>query len=834
MSIFEVVKNGSIMDNKNIENYKLKLVDKFVRYTDTNIFLTGKAGTGKTTFLRNIAETSYKRHIIVAPTGVAAINAGGTTIHSFFQLPFGPQIPEEALSGAGADIRSRSAQYQKISSIKLKIMRSIDLLIIDEISMVRADLLDAIDSVMRRVRRSQKPFGGVQILMIGDIHQLAPVAKNDEWEILQPYYKSVYFFDSHVLQRTPHLCIELDHIYRQNDSTFINILNKVRNNNIDRETLDILNKRYQPDFEPSDDEGYITLMTHNRQVDSVNDSKLAELKSAPMTFEAKTEGIFPEISFPTKSSLELKVGAQVMFVKNDPSAEKLYYNGRIGTIIDYDENEGIKVKSDDDIINVTPVTWQNFEYSINEETKEIEEKEIGSFTQIPLKLAWAITIHKSQGLTFKKVILDASLAFAHGQIYVALSRCTSLQGLVLKSKISPTGFFNDPSINNFIDVIPEREPNEEQFDYYKKHYQSEMVFELFDFTDIFSDLQKVSQLLFTHKNIIESETAEKCSALNKFFFDEVIEVSKRFKRQITNILSANFAIDGNQQLQERIIKGCHYFLEKTSAVNELFDMPVDTDNKSVNNLIKNALDLLKEDIFIKKACLECCGDGFEMNKYLETKNKKTVEAEGLKKKTPSKLKKKTVEGKDKALYYELLRWREDVADALDIKEAQVIPTTTLIAIAQKKPMSVKELKSISKVGSTRIQRFGADILNIILEYQGFKKKEFDDKESKEELELSATIKRTKELLEEGLDIEMIAERRGMAKSTVQSHLAELVLKGYANAKDYVKPEHYDTITEYFTETQDASLGAARDVLGEEYDWNELRIVLNELKRLNEI
>lgn len=404
------------MENQNIENQKLELADKFVRDTNTNIFLTGKAGTGKTTFLRRLAETTYKRHVIVAPTGVAAINAGGTTIHSFFQLPFGPQIPEDALDEAGAynsDIRSRSAQYQKISTNKLKIMRSIDLLIIDEISMVRADLLDAVDAVMRRVRHNNKPFGGVQLLMIGDIHQLAPVAKIEEWELLQPYYNSVYFFDSHVLRKTPFFCIELDHIYRQADNTFIDILNKIRNNNIDSRSLDILNTRYMPDFEPSDDEGYITLMTHNRQVDSINNSKLDELDSELITFDAKVTGTFPEISYPTKNTLELKVGAQVMFVKNDPSPEKQYYNGRIGTIIDYDENEGLKVKSDDDIITVTAVTWQNFEYAINESTKEIEEKEIGSFTQIPLKLAWAITIHKSQGLTFKKVILDASLAFTH-------------------------------------------------------------------------------------------------------------------------------------------------------------------------------------------------------------------------------------------------------------------------------------------------------------------------------------------------------------------------------------------------------------------------------------
>ena len=824
------------MENQNIENQKLELADKFVRDTNTNIFLTGKAGTGKTTFLRRLAETTYKRHVIVAPTGVAAINAGGTTIHSFFQLPFGPQIPEDALDEAGAgssDIRSRSAQYQKISTNKLKIMRSIDLLIIDEISMVRADLLDAVDAVMRRVRHNNKPFGGVQLLMIGDIHQLAPVAKIEEWELLQPYYNSVYFFDSHVLQKTPFFCIELDHIYRQADNTFIDILNKIRNNNIDSRSLDILNTRYMPDFEPSDDEGYITLMTHNRQVDSINNSKLDELDSKLITFDAKVTGTFPEISYPTKNTLELKVGAQVMFVKNDPSPEKQYYNGRIGTIIDYDENEGLKVKSDDDIITVTTVTWQNFEYAINENTKEIEEKEIGSFTQIPLKLAWAITIHKSQGLTFKKVILDASLAFTHGQVYVALSRCTSLEGLVLKSKITSSILYNDFNIKEFINLIPSREPTDAQFDYHKKYYQSEMLFELFDFDEIASNLRKTKQLLFNHKNIIEEATIEKATTLNEYLFEEIQEVATRFKRQLTSILASNFAIDGNEYIQERIRKGTRYFLEKIAKVEELFDLSFDTDNKSVNNQVKDVLDVLRANIFVKKACLESSQDGFDLAKYLETKDKKTVEAEGLNKKTTSQ-RGKNIVGKDKALFNELLRWREEVADALEMKETQVVPTTALKAITESKPMSIKELKAISKIGSKRIQQFGADILNIILQYKGFRKIEFDDKESKEEMELSTTEMKTKELIEEGLDIEEIASRRGMSKSTIEAHIAKLVLKGYAEAKDFVKAEHYDNIREYFTETQDPSLKAAREVLGEEYDWNELRIVLSEIKRLKEI
>ena len=829
------------MQTNKIENAKLEMVDKFVRYTNMNIFLTGKAGTGKTTFLRGLAENPTKRMVILAPTGVAAINAGGQTIHSFFQLEFGPQIPDDAnilSDSAGRDAihRVSAVQYQKMSAVKLKIIRSLELLVIDEISMVRADLLDAVDAVLRRVRRNDKPFGGVQVLMIGDIHQLAPVAKEEEWALLKDYYKSVYFFDSHVLTKTPYCCIELEHIYRQEDRQFIDILNKVRNNCLDSESLNILNRHYHPDFEPNEntDTGYITLMTHNRQVDDINEGKLNALKTKLLKFTAKIFGNFPETSYPTKAELELKIGAQVMFVKNDPSAEKQYFNGKIGRIVSYDEESGLEVRCGDEVIEVKPVTWSNFEYRINEETKEIEEKEVGSFTQIPLKLAWAITIHKSQGLTFDKLILDASLAFAHGQVYVALSRCTSLEGLVLKAKLTQSGLFNDLTINQFVAGLPAREPNEEQFEYNKKLYESQMLFELIDFLDIESDLNGIRKVVFANKGSFDASVSEKVAPKGQKFHEEVVEIAERFKRQIGSILKDNFQIDNNLQLQERVKKGCSYFLDKLTDLEEIAGLPFETDNKAVNDQIKKELDAFNTDFFVKKSCLECCLGGFEMKKYLATKNKKIVEAEELNKSKKAKLSRKQLSREDNKLFKALVAWREQVADTLEISETKVIPTSTLTAIAEKKPTTVKELKSLSKVGVTRLQRFGADILNIVLEHQGFKKQDFDDEESKEELELGSSVQRTKELIEEGLSIEEIAEKRSMARGTIEQHVAELVLKGYADAKDFMSEEHYENIVEYFTETQDSSLGAAKDVLGEEYSWGELRIVLNEIKKNNSI
>lgn len=832
-----VTEKMRVMQMQKIDNPKLELVDRFVRYTNMNIFLTGKAGTGKTTFLRNLVKDTYKRHVIVAPTGVAAINAGGVTIHSFFQLPFGPQVPEGAdikfESGNDLQMRSQSARYQKISGEKLKIIRSLDLLIIDEISMVRADLLDAVDAVLRRVRRNSKPFGGVQVLMIGDIHQLAPVAKPEEWELLEPYYKSVYFFDSHVLQNITYYCIELEHIYRQADAEFISILNKVRNNCLDNESLAVLNSHCKPDFEPDEKNGFITLMTHNRQVDEINESKLNALKTKTLTFTAKVTGTFPEYSFPTKVELELKVGAQVMFVKNDPSREHLYYNGKIGKVVNYDKEAGLFVKCDDQVIKVEPVTWQNFEYNINKDTKEIEEKEIGSFTQIPLKTAWAITIHKSQGLTFRNVILDASLAFAHGQVYVALSRCTSLDGLVLKTKISQNGLFNDLKINQFTDSIPSMEPNEEQFEYNKIQYETEMLFELFNFHDVETDLNKINSVVSMHKGSFEPVISKELPDVWRIFHQNVVEVGDKFQVQMMRILQDNYNIVNNLQLQERIRKGCAYFLANIATVENVLEMPFQTDNVDINKGIKDALDSLKGDLLVKRACLEACADGFEMKLYLETKNKKVVEAEELGKKSSTSLKRKQFYGNDLKLFKALVKWREDVAFGLEIPESRVIPTTTLQAIVEKKPLTVKDLKALSKVGSTRIQRFGSEILNIVLEHQGMKKMDFDDEESKIELDLKDTVLVTKGLMDEGLTLEEIADRRGMVLSTIQGHVAEMILKGYASAKDFMTEEHYDNIVEYFTETQDTSLGAARDVLGDDYTFGELRMVLSEMKRLGD-
>ena len=797
------------------KNEKIEMLNRFVQNTDVHIFLTGKAGTGKTTFLRNLALKSYKRMVIVAPTGVAAINAGGVTIHSFFQLPFGPIVPD----GQSLSLLSN----MKLSKTKLKIIRSLDLLVIDEISMVRADLLDAVDTVLRKVRRCDKAFGGVQLLMIGDIQQLAPVARQNEWELLQDYYKSVYFFDSHVLQKNPYICVELDHIYRQNDTEFIDILNQVRNNRLYSNSLQILNSRYIPNFKPDDNEGYITLTTHNSQADEINEEKLNAIDSETLTFTAEITGIFPENAYPTKEVLELKVGAQVMFVKNDPSPEKLYYNGKIGKIIAYDKDEGIKVRCDDEVINVMPVKWQNFEYTLNEQTNEIEEKEIGSFTQIPLKTAWAITIHKSQGLTFEKVVLNAEMAFAHGQVYVALSRCTSLKGLVLNAKISNSVLYNDNTINTFVDKIPSLEPDEDRLRDEETKFHHQTIIDLFTFDELEMQINKLAKVVRENDNIFGKETADKIAEKRKNFREEIIDVAIRFARQIDFIVKSPNQYDGkstSSYLDERIMKASVYFFDKLNDLESIGDLIQETDNKAVNTAVKAVLDMIREILYVKTACLHIAKDGFILDKYLEMKNKKIVESENLK---SVKLKTKTIDKKDKPLLNALLKWRHEKAVELRKEEHQILPTAVVNRIAELKPVTVKELKSISKLGTTRIKNFSADIINIVLESQGFKKCDFDDEESSREMNLSNSVMRTLELLDEDLTIEDIMKERNLSRSTVENHIFEIVKNGFYEAEDFVSKEHYEIINEYYEETGDPSLTAARDVLGEDFTYFELKI-----------
>lgn len=828
----------NLKQTKSFVNQKLQFVEELVLHTDAHIFLTGKAGTGKTTFLKSLPSKTHKRMVVVAPTGVAAINAGGQTIHSFFQLPFGPQVPDKAPVQPSRNKKEVAAQFQKMRGTKLKIIRTLDLLVIDEISMVRADVLDAVDAVLRRARRSSRPFGGVQVLMIGDVHQLAPVAKPEEWEVLAPYYKTVYFFGSHVLQKTDYICVELEHIYRQQDRDFITLLNKVRHNQMDAECIRLLNTRYIPDFKPSD--GYITLTTHNAQADEINDSRLRAIKQHSLHFRAEVKGIFSSHIYPTKEELELKIGAQVMFVKNDPSPEKAYYNGKIGQLTGYDEDTGeLEVVCGDECIAVLPVVWQNMDYTLNEENQQIEEKEIGSFTQIPLRLAWAVTIHKSQGLTFDKLVIDAQQAFAHGQVYVALSRCTSLEGLVLKTPITPEALVNDGLVDYFVETMPEREPSQEKVQELRKEYELTTMLELIDFQGIYRTIGRLAKVVMDNLSLFEGEMVQELVRLRDCFKTELADVGKKFEIQIRQ-LHQEAPYEDNPMLQERLQKGAVYFKEHLESIaDKLQKMPFKTDNKAVNEQITDILKQLKDDSFVKTGCLESCEKGFSVEEYHKTKSIKLLEVE---KSPKSKYTiKEGVMGKS-TLYAALNAWRADKAEEEDAELYNIIPSKTLKEISKEKPVTLAELKRIDGIGPKRIKAFGRDIVNIVRVYSGM---EMLDNETAE-MELpeekpsvskppkGETYLITKRMLDKGMTVGEIAAERGLAVSTIYGHIARFVEHGDYEAADFIEKEKCDIMEEYFRDTEDKSLNAARDVLGDEFEFWELRMALAEMTKNGEI
>lgn len=423
-------------------NFELDVARFIVEKTDMSLFLTGKAGTGKTTFLREVVRYTKKKCIVLAPTGIAAVNAGAMTIHSFFQFGLGPFV--QGVIEPKSDFR--------INKSKLELIRHLQLLIIDEVSMVRADLMDHIDVELRRIRRNSKPFGGVQLLMIGDLQQLPPIARGGEDELLRQYYKTLYFFSSAALKTMKYSCIELKNVYRQTDRHFIDILNHARDCTLTSQDISDLNARYVPGFSPKPEDGYIRLMTHNRQVDYVNETELEKLDNKPFTFVAAVTGTFPEESYPTADSLTLKKGAQVMFIKNDP--DRRFINGTLGEVKSIDKNSiAVRLAESGTVIDVEPVEWQNIRYQFDEASKEISSKQIGRFKQYPLKAAWAITVHKSQGLTFDKAIIDVHAAFSPGQAYVALSRCRTLDGLVLSSPVSASVFMRDNAVDAYMNYI---------------------------------------------------------------------------------------------------------------------------------------------------------------------------------------------------------------------------------------------------------------------------------------------------------------------------------------------------------------------------------------------
>ncbi|MVZ65428.1 AAA family ATPase [Sphingobacterium sp. DK4209] len=537
----------------------------FVNQTQQPIFLTGKAGTGKTTFLKFIRENSYKKMAVTAPTGVAAMNAGGTTLHALFWLPFGVFIEDYPLQWGEADqfIYNKHRLFSTIKLTKQRraILQELELLVIDEVSMVRADTLDAIDTILKSVRRDMRPFGGVQVLFIGDLYQLPPVVQDREWQVLKDYYQSMFFFDAKVFKQHPPIVIELQKIYRQQDDAFIRVLNSIRNNETTEAELEQLNSHFQADFVPEKDEQYITLTSHNRLAEQINQEKLMSLDTKLHQIKSLIKDDFGQSMFPADEMLSLRIGAQVMFIKNDTGEERRYYNGKIGTVkdINLDKHQvTVSFPNDEEDVTVKRETWENIRYSYNKGDDKIEEEVLGTFSQFPLRLAWAITIHKSQGLTFEKAIVDAGTSFAAGQVYVALSRLTGLDGLVLRSKISPFAIRTDLQVVSFMKQTAAMGDLDDILQKSRQNYLGQILLHSFRWHQLTDELEKLIEEYSEKKMEQKEEAIGVLTGIQKALKTQE-QVANKFMTQLHGLLSKRDQID-YELICERSKAAVNWFL----------------------------------------------------------------------------------------------------------------------------------------------------------------------------------------------------------------------------------------------------------------------------------
>lgn len=537
----------------------------FVNHTDKSIFLTGNAGTGKTTFLKYINENSPKKKAIVAPTGVAAINAGGTTIHSLFWLPFGTYIADYEMAWDNQD----SSIYNKkrlLGNLRFRkerrtLIQELELLIIDEVSMLRADMLDAIDTILKSVRRDARPFGGLQVLFIGDLYQLPPVVRPQEWAIMQNYYKSPFFFDAQVIQEAQPVQLELTKIYRQNDPIFISLLNNIRKNACTSEQLNLLNSHYQSNFTPTKEEPYITLCSHNAQADQINKERLSELNTKSIILDAAVSGNFSETAYPAEASLELKEGAQVMFIKNDKGEARRYYNGKIGVIKKVTKTEvTVRLPEGGPDIEVEREKWENIQYKFDSEKDKINEETLGTFSQFPLRLAWAVTIHKSQGLTFDRAIIDAGASFAAGQVYVALSRIRSLKGLVLRSTIGPGSIHTSRAVNSFSDLTIQESEINAILEKAQEEYLMNTLLNTFLWEKLVQRTNTLRDEVLT-KSIPDKDQAYQFLSTVAIATDMHREVANKFRNQL-NVLIQDPANVSYPNISRRTLKAEEWFVSK--------------------------------------------------------------------------------------------------------------------------------------------------------------------------------------------------------------------------------------------------------------------------------
>ena len=737
---------------------------RFINQTHRSVFLTGKAGTGKTTLLREIIQTTHKNTVVVAPTGIAALNAGGVTIHSMFQLPFGGFIPDNSSpqfsENTKFETKATLRRHFKMSGLKKSVIRNMELLIIDEVSMLRADLLDAMDYMMQTIRKKNIAFGGVQVLYIGDLLQLPPVIRDEEWRTLKTYYKGKFFFHSHVVQQNPPLYIELSKIFRQTDDTFISVLNNLRNNEISQQDIQTLNQYVKPDFDLKTNKGFITLTTHNNKADTMNAQALGDLEGKLVTYKPEITGDFPAKIFPVEEQLQLKVGAQIMFVKNDLSFEKHYFNGKMGVIKSLSSQEIlVHFPEENKTIEVEKYEWQNIRYKVDETTKEIEEEVLGSFVHYPIKLAWAITVHKSQGLTFDKAALDVSQVFLPGQAYVALSRLRSLEGLILLSPLRMNGISNDQDVMDYSLNKASDSFLENALHFETKNFIHNYLINTFDWSDLAQEWRN-HKFSYNEKSEISEKSKHALWAKKQTdVIEQLLDPSKKFISQLNKLFYPE-TVDLNH-VAERIQAAFSYFF------------------KPMDDLVFEILWKLQEVKRIKKV---------------------------------------------KAFYEELIVLEELQTKAvLRLMKAKLLIETVVAGetISKEKLTSSEMKKYISRKTEAIQNQFKE--LNITLIDDEKDVERYTSKKSKTAAPKKSTVQQTYELWVEKKSIADIATIRVLTKQTIYAHFVQLIQTKAVSISEVLPEDKIQTLAAAFHGYKEESLNALMEKNSEKFTWNEARM-----------
>jgi nucleoside-triphosphatase THEP1 len=793
---------------KTQETNPAAIASKFINHTNKNIFLTGKAGTGKTTFLRHIVQHSHKKSVIVAPTGIAAINAGGVTIHSLFQLPFGSFVPVNQVTQSNLQQFKVNDPASLMRGLhmhenKRKILRELELLIIDEVSMLRADLLDAMDTVLRSVRRKAQPFGGVQVLFIGDLLQLPPVVKDGEWETLKKYYNSIFFFDARVLQHEKPIYVELDKIYRQDDEVFIGLLNNLRNNTVSANDVTLLNTYFKPTFKPVPGDNYITLTTHNYKADRLNAGYLLNLKEKSFYYNATIEDDFNEFAYPVEKRMELKLGAQVMFVKNDPTGQQRFFNGKIGLVSFLDEKK-VEVSFNDGSkpVEVETYTWENLKFQLSEQTNEIEEKTVGTFSQFPLKLAWAITVHKSQGLTFEKAIIDIGDAFAPGQVYVALSRLRSLNGLIMTSRINYNNMLADSNVDAFSKTKSAYNELEQMIEQEESSFAFEYIKTSFDFFNLGIEFKTHAESYVMDEKRSVKQKHQKWALDIKHQFEELKPHAGGFLNQVSSIYhkqDANFI----HIMQERLKAANDYFTPAITALSEKIMAQVELvkAEKAVKNYLKELLGLetaCYEQMKKMKKALALAGAVLNKQEFTR-ETAKTIINDAVRAEKLNALKKPS----------------EKPLEPVQKKKQGKKPVYDQLTGVESYLNNNKPLQEVIKE-KRRLDRKAADVLTA---------DELPEKKKRESKMNTAQV--SYDMLMEGYSVEEIASKRQFAITTIESHLTQYVAKGLLKATRFISQDKIDLIVATSKKLETFKLTPIKDALGDEYTYSDIKFGLAE-------